>query len=137
MNVLVQIGYVLASEIEFTVQSTDETQLIHMIDKQVQVSKTDITEELELEGAELEIQDLQGNTIDSWISGNEPHFVSGLVEGQVYKLIERICPDRFVLASEIEFIVSFDKETQLITMIDKQVSIIKTDLITGEEIERC
>ena len=51
-----------------------------MIDKQVMVSKTDITKEAELPGAELEVQDLEENTIDEWVSGTEPHYVSGLVE---------------------------------------------------------
>ena len=129
--------FVVASEIEFTVESIEEIQKVHMIDKQVKVSKTDITGENELEGAELEIQDMQGNVIDKWVSGNEPHYVSGLTEGQTFKLIENIAPNTFVLASEIEFTVSFDKETQLIHMVDKQLVVSKTDLVTGEELERC
>ena len=70
----------MATEIEFTVSYEKETQVINMIDKQVMVSKTDITNKAELPGAELEVQDLQENIIDSWVSGTEPHYVSGLVE---------------------------------------------------------
>jgi len=128
-------GYVIASQIEFTVSYEKETELIHMIDKQVAVSKTDITGEDELEGAKLTVIDQDGNVVDEWTSTTEVHYISGLEEGRTYILIEEIAPDGYVIASQIEFTVSYDKETELIHMIDKIVEVTKTDFITSGEVE--
>ena len=40
-----------------------------MIDKVVEITKTDLTNGKELEGAELTVTDEEGNVIDEWISG--------------------------------------------------------------------
>ena len=114
-------GYVISNAIQFTVGNTSEVQQVTMIDKQVKVSKTDIATGEKLEGAELEIQDKEGNIIDSWISTKEPHFVSGLIEGKTYILVEKVAPYFYLLTESIEFTVSSDKETQVIEMKDEQV----------------
>lgn len=48
----------------------------------VEISKTDITGDKELEGAKLSVLDKDGNIIDEWISTKEPHIVKGLEEGK-------------------------------------------------------
>ena len=127
-------GYVKATDIEFTVSDKKEDEHIELIDKVVEISKEDISGK-EIEGAKLQVIDEDGNVIDEWISTKEPHIVKGLEENKTYKLHEEVAIGNYVKASDIEFTVSEDKETQKVVMIDKLVEVTKTDLTTGEEIE--
>ena len=85
-------NYVKASDIEFTVSEDKKTQQIVMIDKLVEITKTDLTTGEELEGAELEVIDEEENVIDKWTSTKEPHQVKGLEEGKTYTLKETTAP---------------------------------------------
>lgn len=107
---------------------------ITMTDKQVQISKTDITGEKEVVGAELTITDESGNVVDSWTSTDIVHYANGLVEGQKYTLTEKTAPLGYAVATSVEFVVSTDKVTQQVTMVDKQVLISKTDVTSGQEL---
>ena len=127
-------GYVKATDIEFTVSDKKENEHIELIDKVVEISKEDISGK-EIEGAKLQVIDEDGNVIDEWTSTKEPHIVKGLEENKTYKLHEEVAIGNYVKASDIEFTVSEDKETQRVIMIDKLVEVTKTDLTTGEEIE--
>lgn len=127
--------FVISNKIEFTVTTDKETQEIKMIDKVVEISKVNIAGE-ELEGATLVVTSTKTkNIVDKWVSTKEPHKVSNLIENESYVLHEEIVVDGYVKATDIEFTVTEDKETQKIEMIDKVVEIIKTDLVTGEELE--
>ena len=132
-------NYVKASDIEFTVTEDKENQKITMIDKLVEVTKTDLTTGEELEGAELEVVDDEENVIDKWTSTKEPHQVKGLEEGQTYILKETIAPYGYEITEEIEFTVTTDKETQKIEMKDmpilKNIKVIKVDSETKETIK--
>lgn len=131
-------GFVTASPVEFTVSPDKEIQYISVVDKQLTVSKTDITTGEELEGAELTVTDSEGNVIDSWISTTEPHIVTGLVEGQTYILTEVTAPYGYELTESVEFTVSTDKQTQKVIMEDApivaSVMVNKVDSATGENI---
>ena len=127
-------GYVKATDIEFTVSDKKENEHIELIDKVVEISKEDISGK-EIEGAKLQVIDEDGNVIDEWTSTKEPHIVKGLEENKTYKLHEEVAIGNYVKATDIEFTVSEDKETQKVVMIDKLVEVTKTDLTTGEEIE--
>ena len=126
-------GFVKATDITFTFSK--DMQLTEMIDKVVTITKTDVTGEEEIEGASLVVTDKEGNIVDEWISGKEPHAVSGLEEGQTYTLTETLSPDGYVKAESIEFTVSKEKVDEQITMKDKVVTVTKTDITGGEEIE--
>lgn len=127
--------FVISNKIEFTVTTDKETQELKMIDKVVEISKVNIVGE-ELEGATLVVTSTKTkNIVDKWVSTKEPHKVSNLIEGESYVLHEEIVIDGYVKATDIEFTVTEDKETQKIEMIDKIVEIVKTDLTTGEELE--
>ena len=65
-----------------------------MIDKVVEIVKTDISTGEELEGAKLQVLDENDNIIDEWISSKEAHKVSGLEENKNYKLVELTAPYR-------------------------------------------
>ena len=41
----------------------------------VEISKTDITGDTEIEGAKLTITDENGNIVETWTSGKEPHYI--------------------------------------------------------------
>ena len=128
-------GFVISNKIEFTVTEEKETQEIKMIDKVVEISKVNIAGE-ELEGATLVVINAKTkNIVDKWVSTKESHKVNGLVEGETYILHEEIAIDGYVKATDIEFTVTNEKETQRIEMVDKIVEIVKTDLITGEKLE--
>ena len=127
-------GFVKATDVEFEVTTDKENQHIELIDKVVEISKEDIAGK-EIEGAKLQVLDKDGNVIDEWTSTKEPHKVTGLTEGETYKLHEEVAIGDYVKASDIEFKVTTDKETEKHIMIDKLVEIVKTDLVTGEEIE--
>lgn len=127
-------SYVKATDIEFTVENTNEIQKVTMIDKIVDMSKVDIGGN-EIEGAKMQVLDLEGNIIDEWISGKEAHKIKNLEEGKTYILHEDVCVDGFVKATDIEFVVTVDKETQHLKMIDKIVNVIKTDMLNGDLID--
>lgn len=111
---------------------------VSMVDKQVVISKIDITTGDELEGAELVIKDKDGNVVDSWTSTNEVHYVNGLAEGQTYILTEKTAPYGYEIANSIEFKVTEDKNIQTIVMEDapilSTIMVNKVDSTTGENI---
>ena len=111
-------GYVKATTIEFKVENTTEVQKVEMIDKIVEISKQDVAG-TELEGATLVVTNNKTkNIVDKWVSGKEPHKVSGLIEGETYNLHEEIAVDGYVKASDIQFEVTYGKETQHIGWIE-------------------
>ena len=132
-------SYVKATDINFTIENTNEGQKITMIDKIVDVTKTDMVNGEEVEGAKLVVTDKEGNEIDKWTSTKEPHHVVGLEEGKTYVLTETTCPYGYEIAESITFTVTTDKETQLIEMKDmpilKSVQVEKIDKDTGEHIK--
>ena len=127
-------GYVKATDVEFTVTTDKETQHEVMIDKVVEMSKVDVAGE-EVEGAKIQVFDKDGNIVDEWTSGKETHKINNLVEGETYILHEEITPEGYVKATDVEFTVTTDKETQHEVMVDKIVDVTKTDLTNGEELE--
>ena len=127
-------SYVKATDVEFIVTTDKETQKVVMIDKIVEMSKVDIAGE-EIEGATIQVLDKDNKVVDEWVSGKEPHKIKNLVEGETYTLHEEIVADSYVKATDVEFIVTTDKETQKLVMIDKLVEITKTDITNGNELE--
>lgn len=111
---------------------------VTMVDKQVQISKTDVTSGQELAGAELTITDESGNVIDSWTSTDTAHYANGLVEGHKYTLTEKTAPYGYEIANSIVFVVTSDKAIQKVVMNDSpilsSVLVNKVDSVTGENI---
>lgn len=67
------------------------------------VSKRDLTNDEELPGATLAIKDMNGNTVTTWVSTDEPHRVTGLHFGESYTLTEIRAADGYALADNITF----------------------------------
>lgn len=127
-------GYAKSTEIEFKVDNTNKIQKVAMIDKVVKMSKVDIGGE-EIEGATIQVKDEKGNIVDEWTSTKESHKIKNLEEGKKYTLHEEAVADGYVKATDVEFEVSTDKETQHLEMVDKIVDITKTDITNEKEIE--
>ena len=88
----------------------------------VDISKRDITNEEELPGAELVLKDSEGNVIDEWVSGEEPHRIERLAPGE-YTLIERMTPRNHDVAEEVTFTVEETGTVQSVAMHDEPISI--------------
>ena len=97
----------------------------------VKISKIDAANQAELPGAKLEIRDADGEVIDSWISGSEPHYIEGILKaGQKYTLTETAVPNGYKYAEEITFEVGRDGKVQTVTMKDapSQLTVSKKDM---------
>ena len=82
----------------------------------VKISKQDITNKKELPGATLELKDNSGKLINTWVSTNEPYYISGLKPGK-YTLTETIAPKGYELSTEtIEFEVKDDGKITTVVM---------------------
>lgn len=126
-------GYVKAESIEFT--AGDKDQKLVMKDKQVTITKTEVTGIKEIEGAKMTVKDETGKTVDTWTSTKEEHYVNGLEEGKTYTLIEETAPEGYVRADEITFTVTNEKVDQEVNMFDAQVKVTKTDALTGDAVK--
>ena len=128
-------GYVKAESIEFTVSKEKKNEAYIMKDKQVTVTKTEVSGTDEVEGAKMTVTDEKGKTVDEWTSTKEEHYVSGLEEGKTYTLIEENAPEGYVRAEEITFTVTNEKIDQEVNMFDAQVKVTKTDALTGDAVK--
>lgn len=95
---------------------------------EVEFSKKDEQGSL-LEGASLEVQDREGNVIESWTSrADQPYTSYGkLVSGETYRLIETEAPKGYEIAKPVEFTIPAEavgpNENKVIQveMIDKKI----------------
>ena len=126
--------YVKSTDIEFTVSKEKVNEKVNMKDKQVSFTKTDVTGEKEVEGAEITVTDkVTGKVVDKWTSTKESHFINGLEEGRTYILSETVSPEEYVKSTDIEFTVSKEKVNEKVNMKDKQVKISKLT-VGGQEV---
>ena len=115
----------------------------------VEISKRDIYGN-ELVGAEMVLENADGETVDKWTSDDTNHVVSKLGAGE-YVLKEIAAPDGYVIATDIKFSIDVygnvtvenvdstavsDNGYPLIVMVDDttKVRISKRDITTGEEL---
>ena len=142
-------GYILSGEsYPVTVCEDGETITIRTVNKPitVEVSKVDVYGE-ELIGADMQLENADGEIIDEWISDGTNHIVTELPAGD-YTLKEIAAPDGYVIATDIEFEVFADGTIKirnvdstaisedgnpLIVMVDDttKVKISKRDITTG------
>ena len=130
-------GYGYSQDILFTVWKEGVVQKVVMTDRRTKVllRKTDITGEKEIPGAAMKILDLDGNEIESWISTETPHEITGkLTAGKEYILHEEYAPKGYAYTEDVRFFVPRDGELVQVSMKDRptHVSVRKTD-ITGEK----
>ena len=93
----------------------------------VSVSKQDITDHKELEGAHLQVTDEKGKIVDEWVSGKEPHMIQNLFCGHTYTLTETIAPKNYKVAQSINFKVEESGKIQKVVMYDELMPVkVKT-----------
>lgn len=109
----------------------------------IKVSKTDITGEEELVGAVLQIFEKtdtdKKNPIAEWKTDGKVHYVEGLVVGRTYILYEKLAPEGYAYADDVEFTVredSIEGNEQHVTMSDEKnaVFISKKDITGTKEL---
>ena len=145
-------GYILSDK-EYAVSIAEDGEVIEITAENkpitVEISKRDVYGN-ELVGAEMVLENADGETVDKWTSDGTNHIVSKLGAGE-YVLKEIAAPDGYVIATDIKFNVDVygnvtvenvdstavsDNGDPLITMVDDttKVQISKQDITTGEEL---
>ena len=74
----------------------------------VKISKVDIADGKELEGATIQLIDKDGKVVDTWISTKEPHLITGLTPGDEYTLRETVAPVGYDIATDTHFVLNVD-----------------------------
>ncbi len=145
-------GYILSDK-EYAVSISEDGEVIEITAENkpitVEISKRDVYGN-ELVGAEMVLENADGETVDKWTSNGTNHVVTELPAGE-YTLKEIAAPDGYVIATDIKFTVDVygnitvenvdskavsDNGYPLIVMVDDttKVRISKWDITTGEEL---
>lgn len=102
-------GYYL-NDAEMDVIFTYDGEILQVLDStcankptEMWVSKRDLTNDEELPGATLIIKDAKDNVVDTWVSTDTPHRVTGLHFDEEYTLTEMRPADGYAVADDIVF----------------------------------
>ena len=100
-------GYVTTSVGSVGVISADTVNTAAFTNKltSVSISKVDIADGEELVGATIQIMDSQGNIVEEWVSGTDPHVITGLIPGETYILRETVAPTGYDIATDTIFVL--------------------------------
>ena len=116
---------------------SDEVKLVFENEPaELRVSKVDATTGEELPGATLRLIDSQGQVVEEWVSGEEPHVISPILSG-TYTLVETIAPEGYILSEEsVEITIEEGKvlHAALMTNDYTKVDVSKVDIASGEEL---
>ena len=86
----------------------------------VELTKSDATTGVELDGAYLKVTDKDGNVVDSWTSSKDaPHVIKYLKVGETYTLHEEFAPHGYLVANDVTFTVKDTGEVQKVEMKDE------------------
>ena len=145
-------GYILSDK-EYAVSISEDGEVIEITTENkpitVEISKRDVYGN-ELVGAEMVLENADGEKVDKWTSDGTNHIVSKLGAGE-YVLKEIAAPDGYIIATDIKFNVDVygnvtvenvdstavsDNGYPLIVMVDDttKIRISKRDITTGEEL---
>lgn|GEM_PF-2344644 len=147
-------GYAYAKDITFRIEQTGSVTVIDndqeknadgkivMVDElipDVNIRKTDITGEKEVNGATLTVYEknedgTKGKKVDQWVSdGVKAHIISGklLKTGQEYILEETIAPNGYRYTSDITFTIADDGTTK-IGQLTIDEAIVMKDAVMGD-----
>ena len=165
-------GYTIATDTKFTIDESGNVTstgsvteggvlLIEDALTKVTISKVDIADGEEIEGAHIEILDSEGNQvvlgkdkndedITEWISdGVNRLVIEGLKVGEEYTLKEIVAPEGYTVATETTFTIdengkvtstgstTTDEEGNTVLLVEDaktKVKVSKTDIADGEEV---
>ena len=123
-------GYILSDE-SYPVKISEDGEIVEISAKNkpitVEISKRDVHGN-ELAGAEMELINSDGETVEKWTSDGTNHVVTNLPAGG-YTLKEVAAPDGYTIATDIEFEVFADGSVSLKTAETTAVSEDKNPLI--------
>lgn len=86
----------------------------------VEITKSDVTTGVELDGAYLKVTDKDGNVVDSWTSSKDaPHVIKYLKAGETYTLHEEFAPHGYLVANDVTFTVKDTADVQKVEMKDE------------------
>ena len=86
----------------------------------VEITKSDVTTGVELDGAKLTVLDKEGNIVDQWTSvKDQPHVIKRLTVGEEYTLREEIAPYGYLKATDVKFTLEDTAEIQKVEMKDE------------------
>lgn len=124
-------GYLKSEPITFIAGNNEKVVMYDDYTK-LHISKQDIATKEELPGATLTLKDMNGNVIDSWVSGEKPHVITKINPGK-YILIEEQAPDGYQIAESITFEVKETGEIQTVIMYDNAVP-VNTGAASGSDL---
>ena len=150
-------GYAIATDTKFTIDETGKVTstgtiteggvlLVEDAKTSVSVSKVDVANGAELEGAHIQIINSLGVVVEEWDSTNTVHVVEGLKTGEEYTLRETVAPEGYTVATDTKFTIDeTGKVTSTGTITEggvllvedakTSVSISKVDVAGGAELE--
>lgn len=94
-----------------------------------QIVITDQSSESKVSGAQMKLTSKEGDVIDTWTSGKEPHEIKGLTVGKTYILINTKPAKGYVTANKVKFTVknvATEQKQEMLTDVTK-LQISKTD----------
>lgn len=104
----------------------------------VEISKVDIVDSEEIDGAKLYVLDENNKVMESWTSGTEKHLIERLPIGK-YILLEEYAPKGYIISEKVPFEVKDTLEIQSVKMEDDRtlgkVILNKLDKDTKEALE--
>ena len=115
--------------VEGYITTVSGTNLINTITS-VKISKVDIADGEELEGATIQLIDKEtGEVVEEWTSTNEAHEVTGLTTGKTYILRETVAPEGYGITSDTTFELkedgSIDTEKTTTTVSEEGVLLVE------------
>ena len=115
--------------VEGYITTVSETNLINTITS-VKISKVDIADGEELEGATIQLIDKEtGEVVEEWTSTNKAHEVTGLTTGKTYILRETVAPEGYSITSDTTFELkedgSIDTEKTTTTVSEEGVLLVE------------
>ena len=115
--------------VEGYITTVSGTNLINTITS-VKISKVDIADGEELEGATIQLIDKEtGEVVEEWTSTNKAHEVTGLTTGKTYILRETVAPEGYSITSDTTFELkedgSIDTEKTTTTVSEEGVLLVE------------
>ena len=115
--------------VEGYITTVSGTNLINTITS-VKISKVDIADGEELEGATIQLIDKEtGEVVEEWTSTNKAHEVTGLTTGKTYILRETVAPEGYGITSDTTFELkedgSIDTEKTTTTVSEEGVLLVE------------